>query len=586
MAHVKPSYVAPDVRSDHGVATWQGVFDDYRQHIADVGVSTLAGYNINLPVFEAKLPKCVVAGLISEVDATFILHGLRHGFDLSVDHAKMLGRRVHKNYTSAFEHKEKVHSAILKRVVTGKTLRLGPFDGKSGSLPPGSGTVVPQGAVLKRYDAGSVRPISDHTKSQLNRSVDLTGLKHTLNTYNEISDALKPGYYMRVEDVDAAFPTLPLSPSVWRYMYVWWYDTDRPLSEQSGPNTLYVHTFADFGSAPLPAIWDKFFKCVKAMAILDNVLTLPMPHFVDDSSLIGPSEDETDAVADALTRYMAYLGVPFKNEKSRKAAVLQLVLGFWWDSVKRTRTLEVGKLTLYLTYFREVASSKVVTLHSLQTLVGRMHRAIMTMPPGSNIFLARILPLLAGLSLPWHRRRLTAGARDDILAVVTILESNLGRGYFSYEHMPWAPAVYTDAMKDGKRAGWGWCSLCGAFDNGVYGSSAGRAIIDALEGDAVLRAANTLGPKWKGKRVTFYIDSKSFQLSFAKGRSTAERLSVILRQLYALSVSLDCLFVPIWLSTHDNVGADALSRGDFARFAKWAEDHAPACLNDERCAPR
>ena len=33
----------------------------------------------------------------------------------------------------------------------------------------------------------------------------------------------------------------------------------------------------------------------------------------------------------------------------------------------------------------------------------------------ANIFLARVLPLLSGLKLPWHRRKLTAGARADIL---------------------------------------------------------------------------------------------------------------------------------------------------------------------------
>ena len=104
LAHARPSCVAPDVRSVQRVVSWQDTFDIYRQHIADVGVSKLDGYNINLLIFEDKLPKCVVAGLISEVDSTFILHGLRHGFDLAVDHAKMLGRRVHKNYTSAYEH--------------------------------------------------------------------------------------------------------------------------------------------------------------------------------------------------------------------------------------------------------------------------------------------------------------------------------------------------------------------------------------------------------------------------------------------------------------------------------------------------
>ena len=535
----------------------------------------MEGYKLNYEMFAVKLPLCVAAGLIGDEEATFVLEGLRSGFTLGVDHLSMLGRRVYKNYTTAYDQKEKVHKALAKRVTSGKTVRLGTFTGKSGELPPGPGTVVPQGAVLKKYDPDSVRPISDHSTTGFNRAVDRRGLQHSLNTYNEISRELKPGYFMRVEDVDAAFPTLPLAPEVWRYMYVWWYDTERPLKDQSdGPNTLYVHTFADFGTAPLPAIWDRFFRCVKAMATLDGVLTLPMPHYVDDNSVIGPVEDEVNSMTEDLSRYMLLLGVPFKNDKSKRAALRQLVLGFWWDSVARTRTLEAEKLQLYCSSFRDASDSKILTLTELQTLVGRMHRAIMTLPPGSNIFLSRILPLLSGLVLPWHRRRVTAGARADFRAVAAMLEANMGRGYFDHEHMPWAPAVYTDAMKDGARAGWGWCDETGAHGAGVYGAADRRRFIDALEGDAVLRAAKALGHRWRGKRVPFYIDSKSFQLSFAKGRSSAERLSAVLRELYTLSVSLDCIFIPIWIPTQVNIGADALSRGDFVRYSEWAQSHA------------
>lgn len=556
---------------------------EYTADIEKHGVRSMDGYHINLEKFKSTIPKCVSAGLILEKDAAYVLHGLEFGFDLGVDHCKLQGRRVHKNYSSAYESKEKLHKALGKRVSTGKTLRLGAFAGAASDLPAGSGIVVPQGAVTKKLEPDKARPISDHSKTGLNAAVDLSAVEHTLDTYTEIARELKPGYFMRVEDVDAAFPNLPLAPSVWKYMYVWWYDVNLPLESQSGPNTLYVHVFADFGTAPLPGIWDKFFRCVKAMATLDGILALPMPHFVDDSSLIGPDSVGVDSMADALGAYLDDLGVPFKDEKSRKAATRQLVLGFWWDSVERTRTLEPQKLQVYLDYFEGLAAQRVVTLHELQVLVGRMHRAIMTLPPGSNIFLSRILPLLSGLKLPWHRRRWAAGARADVLSVARMLRANMGRGYFDHTHLPWAPAVYTDAMKDAQSAGWGWCSFSGHYDYGPYGSADRRRCIDALEGDAVLRAARSLGHLWIGKRVPFYIDSSSFQLSFVKGRSKAERLNVILRQLYELSVKLDCIFVPIWISTHDNIGADALSRNDIVRFQSWAEMHAPASVRFQRC---
>ena len=131
----------PDVRAagPDTSTTWQEDFETYRLHVSAVGVQVLDGYKLNYQAFADKLPKCVAAGLIGEEDASFVLRGLTAGFDFKVDHLKMLGRRVHKNYATALEHKEKVHKAISKRVETGKTLRLGAFSGRHTELPTGGG---------------------------------------------------------------------------------------------------------------------------------------------------------------------------------------------------------------------------------------------------------------------------------------------------------------------------------------------------------------------------------------------------------------------------------------------------------------
>ena len=177
--------------------------------------------------------------------------------------------------------------------------------------------------------------------------------------------------------------------------------------------------------------------------------------------------------------------------------------------------------------------------------------------------------------MPWHKKRITAGAREDLKFIIEALEYNQGRGYFCHEHMPWACPVYTDAMKDSETAGWGWVSADGRFSDGIYGTSQKRKLIDVLEGDAVLRAARVCGKSWAGKRVPLHIDNSAFQLSFKKGRSKVERLNRILRQLYTLSVKYDCIFYPQWISTHDNIGADALSRGKLDEFWEWCNVSYP-----------
>ena len=241
--------LVPELNGDQlKILTWQDAFLKLVDEVETSGVDALSGNTVNYELLQQKLPAAVEAGLVTQSDCDYVLQGLKHGFDLHVDEKRMRGKRVYPNYRSAFESKQKVHDALVKRVSTGKTLRLGKFSGSTAELPGLNGCNVPQGAVPKALEPDAARPFSDHTKTGLNAACDVTGLKHSLRTYEEIADELKPGYFMRVEDVDGAYPVLPLSPKVWKYMYVWWFDVDRPLDEQTAPNTLYVHVFADFGS--------------------------------------------------------------------------------------------------------------------------------------------------------------------------------------------------------------------------------------------------------------------------------------------------------------------------------------------------
>ena len=567
-------------------ARWQDDFLQLTNEFELDGVQSLRGNTINVPFFEQKLPAAVEAGLVTKVDADYILHGLKRGFDLHLDESMMPGKKVYRNYKSAYENKPKVHSALAKRVKDGKTLKLGAFNGRADDLPGDQGCVVPNGAVPKRLEPDAARPFSDHTKTKFNAACKADWLKHSLNTYQEIADELKPDYFMRVEDIDGAYPVLPLAPRVWKYMYVWWFDVDRPLEDQVRPNTLYVHVFGDFGTSPMPGVWDKFFRCVKAMAQLDGVLKSPMPHYVDDNSLIGPDADLLDEEARELGLYLIKCGLKFKTLKSRHAAMVQLVLGFWWDSHNRTRALEKEKLHEYLECFRAFSLQRSASLHDLQVVIGRMHRATLTMPPGSTVFLARLIALTRGLTQPWQRKRITAGARDDVLAIVSVLTSNHGKGYFDTTHLPWAPDVYTDAMKDSRTAAWGWCSTCGTYDFGVFGSAKKRKHIDELEGFAVLQLAKSIGKNWFGKRVRVWIDNSAFCYSLAKGRSKVERLTNIIRQLYQLSAEYNCILVPSWIATEENIGADALSRNDESLGKEWLASISPASVSIRRwCNP-
>ena len=61
------------------------------------------------------------------------------------------------------------------------------------------------------------RPTDDHTRTGLNAATDMSALRHTLDAYADIAWFLRQDYFMRVSDVEAAFPMLPFHPDVWKW---------------------------------------------------------------------------------------------------------------------------------------------------------------------------------------------------------------------------------------------------------------------------------------------------------------------------------------------------------------------------------
>ena len=113
------------------------------------GVGQLKGTQVG-KAFCDKLNEIVDAGKFNKDKADYLRDGVTMGFDLGLDESVMKGKRVFKNCPTAYAAKEKVSDALRDRVLTGKTLKLGAFDGDASKLPGKNATVVPMGAVAKK----------------------------------------------------------------------------------------------------------------------------------------------------------------------------------------------------------------------------------------------------------------------------------------------------------------------------------------------------------------------------------------------------------------------------------------------------
>ena len=540
----------------------------------------LPGCTIKYDSFMTVMWRAVSRGFVQHDDAVFVARGLRWGFEAGIQRGLLHGKRVFRNYKSAIDAMPQVVRATQKRIDGGKSIALGDWVWVREILREEIDDyyVFPLGAVPKPLEPTEVRPASDHTKTGWNGATDMSALRHAITAASDVADLLHSGYFMYVSDVEAAFPMLPLAP------WLWWFFLFRvPLASNAGRDTLCAHMFGDFGTRGMPGCFYIFYvRVVIPMARSERVVTLPIAVHVDDNAMIGAVAARVDAEMASLQHWATTVaGVDFKAIKDRRAAQRQLYIGFWWDSLARTRTLDEAKLVSYVRDLLAFASARTATLHDLRSLAGKAQRAVMTMPPGAACLLVNFFLLMAGLTLPWHKRRLPRGAKLDAHFLARMLELNLGRGYFSYDQFAWAPLVLSDASKSSAYAGGGYVVADGRYRFWSYGSSAARNPIDFLEGDTCLLACEDCAHTWRRCMVPFGLDNMSFQRSEARGRSRAPRLNDLLRGLFVLQVQHDFVLSSFWLSSEANALADDLSRDREASFlrAVWASGTwAPGCV--------
>ena len=311
------------------VTDTRGTLDDYfamKNIVETSNACELPGVSIKYGPFLECMWRAVEKGFVDRDKASFVAEGLKSGFMAGVDVTQLRGHRWFKNYPPALEARRAVTKANNKRVGAFKTLALGVWSASLGSLVRatfGATAIAPLNAVPKPMEKDEVRPCTDHTRTGFNAATCLEFLGHSLDTYNEVAHFLKSDYFMHVSDVDAAFPMLPFHWSLWPFLMFRFF-----ASDDTDVMTLYMHVCGDFGTRGMPGVFKIFFSDVVVnMARAENVLTLPMPIYVDDMGLIGHS---ASVVLAEMAMFQAWAtmvcGVIFKVIKDREPAQRQLTL--------------------------------------------------------------------------------------------------------------------------------------------------------------------------------------------------------------------------------------------------------------------
>ena len=137
-----------------------------------VDITGLEGQQLNVPEFEKILKAAVESGHVKESVGEKVLHDVKFGVDPTLDEELLKGVVFQRNYKSAYDHREKVTSALAERVKAGKTIKLGNWDGDVKKLHfiGDNARVVPFGSVPKKLERDKVRPFNDHSATGFNRA--------------------------------------------------------------------------------------------------------------------------------------------------------------------------------------------------------------------------------------------------------------------------------------------------------------------------------------------------------------------------------------------------------------------------------
>ena len=112
------------------------VLSFYKNVVETKGACALPGCSIPFERFLPVLRRAQSRGYVRDSDADYVVDGLVNGFTLGLDVGAMSsrGKRVFRNYPSAYGAHGSVTSAVTRRVSQQKTLDLGPAKGALGDL--------------------------------------------------------------------------------------------------------------------------------------------------------------------------------------------------------------------------------------------------------------------------------------------------------------------------------------------------------------------------------------------------------------------------------------------------------------------
>lgn len=524
-----------------------------------------------VPYWEAMLSHS-----IPDSEAHDLVDGLVNGVRIGRPPAR--GVTESPNWPSSYDLSNEVSEVI------GNDLELGRLYGPFDEAPFDNYIVSPLGAFLKRGSSKArvIHDLSYPAVGSVNSMIDPE--EYSLQ-YSSIDDAVElcrnlgPGVpWLAKVDLKDAFKHIAVHPDDWHLMGFRWPDAD-------GRQKVYFNKVLSFGLRSAPSLFDSYAKFLPGFAAKEG-LRSSLVRYVDDFLIVSPELGQCEADIQILVDTCRKAGFTIQASKVTEPLKVVQFLGIEIDVVHSQLRISDERMSEVKGLLDDWIGRRSCTKRQLLKLVGKLAFAARVVRKG-RAFLGRLIELSKRMKFLHYRTRLSVEARADIDWWRRSLESHngvalIGRSWSDLD----VTHVYTDASDYG----------CGAvcFDEwfavayiSKFAGCRDRSI-NWREMHVAVMALATWGPRWANSSVIFHVDNQATCGVLSKLYTPCPDLMRMVRQWALLLEQYNIEVRVEYISTHDNVLADVLSRGSISQFRQlhphasamvWPSEIVPECAN-------
>jgi hypothetical protein len=333
--------------------------------------------------------------------------------------------------------------------------------------------------------------------------------------------------------------------------------------EEKGETEYWMMCVLPFGMSSSPKLFNDFSEGLEYL-MKKNGASEHTIHFCDDYLSVKGSQPACKRNLAVMLETIHDAGMDAQEEKTDGPDRVMEFLGIIIDTIRRILCISPERLCDIKTELAGWGTKKVCSKRELLSLLGKLIFCARVVRDGRK-FVGRLIELTKKVRHLHYKVKLNKEAQADIAWWVKCIDSHNGVSMFPSEwDIEDSALVFTDAsdLAAGGAYGQSWFVVPFSGENGWMANTD----IAWRELYAMVVCIATFGERLAGRRVSMKVDNQAIYYCVNSGNSKNSKIMALIRSLYYYTTLYKIEYKAFFLSTHDNVLADAISRLEFNKL--------------------